>query len=535
MSLETRLQLEESLSASSKKISSLTEIPSPTGNEYVPVQSSVIGNGKVKLSVLQSSPSIVDPIITSNSTNAVQSNTIYNRLFNSSIKGSLKEAGSYKAVTIGSNDVNNYLATLAYNTFIIGVSANPESYILIKNSFLNSDLSDVVNHKGRKIGFHAFLPVPNEDVYRSLKTSVTISTDSVEFSNLDPEYTAFKIISSTQFGDAGINNYTFYFDLLGFNELLFAKTNESNIWTETNQFRSSLSVHNNLGAEFVIVDKGGNHTTRLRPRGMVFNESNVVLGSLKVTLDSVGLDQSRISFELHIVPEGSGNLVVCYISGVRDNVARKWSECSAIFANRNKNYVVRFGYESSKPVVYIGELTDNWKLSQNNIRMMAQGLNHQDISNIPLIFDISIEENTFSDITQTITDRNPITQRITLTNPQFAANSNIELLTAPGENRVYEIISITAISKVTQNYNADIKLLFSVGDASINTPVADFYLTDNADVYIQKHRIEEYFGDKNGDFEGIIVNRPLQVRSLIESTGGEGQVIFEITYRIIEI
>ena len=119
---------------------------------------------------------------------------------------------------------------------------------------------------------------------------------------------------------------------------------------------------------------------------------------------------------------------------------------------------------------------------------------------------------------------------ITFTNRSFLSGNNIPILSAPGENMFYDVISISMAKNLTTGYTrgfGTFGFIFTIGAQQI-TSAHDGIQIESAGIRAEKIPILGYSGDDVQSFSSVI-NRTINVRNA-SLTGGVGTIKIYLNY-----
>jgi hypothetical protein len=180
---------------------------------------------------------------------------------------------------------------------------------------------------------------------------------------------------------------------------------DGNVGIGTTSPGSKLHVSGTVSADAAFADAEAYRI--LKPNGGVLtSSSSSVAGAIKITYP-VGFTYTMHRVKVNVYEYTTNESFTIYFGGYNYGVGQSWyNEFAYILSNSgvDRNFAVRFGYDGSKMVVYIGELGSTWSYPQVFIEEVELGYSGMSDTWRDGAWAISYETSAFQNVTRTVSD-----------------------------------------------------------------------------------------------------------------------------------
>ena len=169
---------------------------------------------------------------------------------------------------------------------------------------------------------------------------------------------------------------------------------------------SKLQVDGNIGSDYTISDIT-NYYRHIKPRGGVYNtQTSTITGAIKITYP-VGYTNTMHHIKVRVYEYSTNRSFTINFGGYNYAPTPSWYNCFAYIegdAATDINHTVRFGYDGSSMVVYIGELATSWSYPQVFIDEVAVGYSGYSSAWSTNSWSVGFEASAFANVTATVSN-----------------------------------------------------------------------------------------------------------------------------------
>lgn len=180
--------------------------------------------------------------------------------------------------------------------------------------------------------------------------------------------------------------------------------NSGNVGIGTTTPDAKLHVDGTVATNSALADVGAYRI--LKPNGGISSNTGWQTGAIKITYP-VGYTYSMHRVKVNVYEYTTNESFTIYFGGYNYAASSEWyNEFAYILSNSgtDRNFTVRFGYDGSKMVVYIGELSSGWAYPQIFIEEVEIGYSGHSTTWRDGAWGIGFETSAFQNVTRTVSD-----------------------------------------------------------------------------------------------------------------------------------